>query len=88
MNEEKSIILKCDCHAEAMEITYEPEFKQFWFAYWGYGFTNKKLSFFRRIKWAFKLLITGTLYTDFVILDDDKAKQLADFINENKKQII
>lgn len=88
MIDDSSIILKCECHSEAMEVTYDSEFKQFWFSYWGYGFSNKKVSLFRRLKFAFRLILKGTLHKDFLILDEDKAKQLVDFINQNKKQVL
>ena len=82
---ENDIFLKCDCHGEAMQVSYDDEFKQYWFAYWGYGFTNKKTSLWCRIKYAFMLITKGTLYKDFLILDKDRAQQLANYIKLNNE---
>jgi hypothetical protein len=80
---ENDLFLMCECHAESMQVTYEKEYNEYWFAYWGYGFNNKKSSLWHRIKNAYLLLKTGTLHKDFIILDKDKAQQLADYINKN-----
>jgi hypothetical protein len=83
---DKSIFLKCDCHGEAVEFQYESEYNEYYLAFWGCGFgNNKKHGLLRRIKFAWMLLTKGTLYTDMVVLDEEKARQLADFINETQK---
>lgn len=80
------LFIKCECHGEGIEITRDEELNQYYFAFWGYGFSNtKKYSLWRRLKLAWTLLRKGRLYNDMVILDDTKATQLVEFINKTKK---
>lgn len=80
------LFIKCECHGEGIEITRDDELNQYYLAFWGYGFNNnKKFSFWRRLIFAWMLIIKGTLYNDMVILDDNKATELVDFINKTKK---
>lgn len=82
----RNIFLKCDCHVEAIEMEYDPEYNEYYLAFWGCGFgNNKKHSLKQRIRFAWKLLTKGTLYTDMVVLDATKVNELAKFINETQK---
>lgn len=87
-----NLFLKCDCHGEGIEFEYDEDSKQYYVAFWNQGFNaNKKISLLKRIKFAWQLLTKGHLFTEMVILDDEKANLLADFIknnHEHKKNIL
>jgi hypothetical protein len=73
--QEKSIMVKCDCSSEAIEVQYEPEYKLFYFAYWSQSF-NRPLPFKERIRWMWHLLRTGNPWEDMVMISPEKAKDI------------
>ena len=80
--QEKTIMVKCDCSSEAIEVAYEPEYKLFYFAYWQQGF-SRPISFRERLRWTWYLLVKGKLWSDMVMMSPEKAKEISKFINEN-----
>ena len=81
-SKEKSLMTKCECSSEALEFQYWPEDKQFYVAFWQQGF-HRPLCFRERVRWAWRLLFTGNPWGDMIILSPEKAKEIADFINQN-----
>jgi hypothetical protein len=47
------------------------------------GFDGKKMSIRDRLRWAFHIIINGHPYTDMIILDTDKVKDLNNFLKKN-----
>lgn len=86
MEKDEKIILQCDCHGEIMVATSNKEEKTFDFAFYSYGAYCEAPGLWYRIKYAWNHLRTGKIYSDFIILDTKKAKELADFINSNVKE--
>lgn len=87
MNKDQKVI-QCDCHSEIMLIERESEstgFKGFSFAMYEYGMYNSKPSLWYRLKYALRHIWTGKIYTDYIIIDDKKAAEIADFIKERIK---
>jgi hypothetical protein len=77
------LFVKCECAAEALEITYWDDDKQFFVSFWDIG--RSKVSWVpwkQRLQMIWKILRGKDLYSDMVILDHKRAKQAADFINE------
>lgn len=77
---------KCDCSSHLLEIEryYYTEYdKGFQITTWNLGISTKKLSYLERLRWIWQILIRGTLWTDYVMISDDKAKKLARFIDEH-----
>jgi len=89
-----SKFIKCDCYGHLLEICREKEIidgkvshKNFNLSMWEWGTGNRPLSFRERIRWCWNILRTGSPWADHIILSDDKAKKLAQFIlTEVKKQ--
>lgn len=90
--ENNEIILKCDCSEEILRVEkLVNEFekrdkttiltKEVFFAIYK-NYRNRE-SFFRRLITAFKYIITGTRYSDQIILCDSKVKQLIEFLRED-----
>jgi len=82
--EDKSIMLKCDCSSEAIEVQRWSDEDQFYFAYWQVGF-SRPLCWRERIRWCWNILRNGNPWADSIIVSPSKAKEIADFINQNIK---
>ena len=83
----KSLYIKCDCstHMLQAERYYEDKVdKGFNFAIWYYGIRGT-LTLKERLRWCWKLLTTGNIWADSVIITDEKALELADFIKTELK---
>ena len=84
MENTKEIFIKCDCHAEAIEITYYPDDESFYLAFWDIG--RKKISSLpwkKKISMIWKIIRGKDLYSDMIILNHDRAKDVANFINDS-----
>jgi hypothetical protein len=87
MEKNDEFFLKCDCHAEAIEIQHWKDEQSFYFSFWDYG--RSKISWVpwkKKIGMIWRILKGKDLYADMVILDHTKAKQLADFINKKLEE--
>jgi hypothetical protein len=83
---EESIFLKCDCHAEAIEIHYWKDDEEFYLSFWDIG--RSKVSWIpwrKRFEMIWRILKGKDLYADMVILNKEKAKELVSFINHKLK---
>ena len=81
--QEKSLMVKCECSSESLEVQYWPEDKQFYVTSWQQGFIHRPFSWRERIKWMWHILKTGNPWGDMIILSPTKAKEISDFINKN-----
>ena len=82
---ENNIFVKCDCHSEGVEVTYELEkdgTKEFWLAFYMWGRKGYKLSWGRRFKYIWMVITGQDLYGDMVILDEEKTRELVNFLKE------
>ena len=80
----KSIYFKCSCGSETLQIErnrYDATecHRDFSFCLWYYSIYGT-LSFYERLRWCFRILKTGNPWADTVILTDNDAKNLAEFI--------
>jgi len=85
---------QCDCGAHAIVVEEETEVYQqstgparyrqeFSFAFFEYGHFQQKPGMWHRIKQAWRLLRTGTMFCDMVIMNQDSARKLGEFIIDN-----
>ena len=85
----ESLFLTCDCHSEGVEIQYYHEDNNdcgYYLNFWKYGISQRSYSgWIDRIKFAFKLLINGTLHGDQIILSKKSASKLSDYIIKYKE---
>ena len=75
-------MVECECSAEALEVQYWPDEKQFYVAFWQQGF-NRPLRWRERVQWVWRILFSGCPWGDMVILSPEKAKAVSEFINQN-----
>jgi len=82
---EKNFLAKCECYCSMIEIEKDKETNQYNIALWGHSHGNYSLSIKERIRWCWRMLTTGNLWTDHTILSAEKAKELKDWLEENLK---
>jgi hypothetical protein len=91
MSDAPSIMVKCACHGEAIEITHPTmdagySEDEFWISIWNQGFC-RPLCMRERIRWCWNIFRTGKPWADNIILTPEQAKQIADFINQQNVKL-
>lgn len=84
MEETPTIMEKCTCGSEAIEVQYwkdDPDL-EFYFSYWTEGF-HHPMCWRERLRWCWRVLTTGNPWADRIILNSTQAKRIADFINKH-----
>ena len=71
---------KCDCHSEGILITKFDDEEEMYFSYWRNGINPIKLSFWMRLRLCYLALFKGSYYDDQVILNRQKAIELASWL--------
>src|SRR6056297_2892980 len=88
---EKYIYLDCACGAHAMKVTcwldYHGNDNELYDQEWGFAmfkqeFVNKP-SLWQRLKIAWKVIRTGTMHDDQLLLSTEEAEKLEGFIHRN-----
>jgi len=77
---DKEKFFKCDCHSEGMLVTKFDDEEELYFSYWREGINPIKLSWWIRLKLCWMVLTKGNVYDDQVILNKEKAIELASWI--------
>ena len=81
VDKDKFIFIKCECHGEGLGVDYDKEDGQYYFSYWSAGLSNKHLSWRERIRYCWSALTKGKAFNDEIILSEESAQVLVDFIN-------
>ena len=79
--------IKCDCHGEGILVTKYDDEEEMYFSYWREGINPIKLSWRMRLKLCYLALFKGNFYNDQVILNKEKAMELALWIQEEHDDI-
>ena len=79
--------IKCDCWGEGILITKFDDEEEMYFSYWREGINPIKLSFWMRLKLCYLALFKGSYYDDQVILNKEKAMELALWIQDEHDHI-
>lgn len=80
MKNDKSIFVKCQCYSEGMSIDYDAQDDQYYFAYWKQGMTNQALGWKEKIRHCWNIIKTGKPFNDEVIINQEDANKLSDFL--------
>jgi hypothetical protein len=78
--------IKCACYGHLLEIEHDTEFNQYNLSIWQYGNDVRPLSIKDRIRWIWRLIRTGHLWADEIVLTEAAKKELVDFLNERKNE--
>jgi len=79
--------VKCDCHGEGILVTKYDDEEEMYFSYWREGINPIKLSWWMRLKLCYLALFKGNFYNDQVILNKEKAMELALWIQDEHDDI-
>ena len=77
---DKQKFIQCDCYGEGLLITKFDGEEELYFSYWRQGIDPIKLSWWMRLKLCWMALTKGNYYEDQVILNKEKAIELASWI--------
>ena len=72
--------IKCDCHSEGMLVTKFDDGEEMYFSYWREGINPVKLSWWMRLKLCWMVLTKGNYHDDQIILNKQKAVELASWL--------
>tara|TARA_B100001057_G_scaffold499861_1_gene612183 strand:+ start:773 stop:1108 length:336 start_codon:yes stop_codon:yes gene_type:complete len=83
-----SLFIKCECYSEGIELQYYHEDdtdKGFYVNYWKYGINGRysEVSWWDRIRFAWKLLRKGTLHGDQIILSIKDAHLMKQYLDKH-----
>jgi hypothetical protein len=53
------------------------------FSIWNLSCPTKKLSFKEKIRWILHIIFKGELWSDSIIVTEENAKSISEFINTN-----
>tara|TARA_B100000676_G_C18029507_1_gene817735 strand:+ start:537 stop:872 length:336 start_codon:yes stop_codon:yes gene_type:complete len=81
------LFMKCDCHSEGIEVQYyreDDKDRGFYVNYWKYGIESRysDMGIWDKLKYAWKILRTGTLHGDQVMITVDKAKEFSSYLEK------
>ena len=79
--------IKCDCHGEGILVTKYDDEEEMYFSYWREGMNPIKLSWWMRLKLCYLALFKGNFYGDQVILNKEKAMELALWIQDEHDHV-
>lgn len=80
MDEQKFI--SCDCYSHGIIVERFEDEEEVYLTLFERGIKGRKLSIKERFIWCWKILSTGCPWTDLVILDKNKQKELVEFLTQ------
>lgn len=80
---EKEKFISCDCHSEFIRVSFDEEFKHFDLSIWTQ--TSSKPTWKNKLRWIWRIITQDSPYGDQVILSENKAKELAEYLNNPKE---
>ena len=86
----KSLYTPCDCSSHMLQTEryyINKEDNGFNISAWHYGHNGNIRRWKERIRWCWRILKTGNPWADSIVLTDDRASELSNFIKTelNKK---
>ena len=85
MNTSDKMIIECDCGTHLLRTDYDEELKLFYMSFYTYGNGNLKINIWSRIKYAFKHIFTGRIYSDQMVLNKKESLKLIEFLKEKSE---
>ncbi len=84
----KTKFIKCECHEHVMGLMKFEDEPLVYLQIYEAGFNaNNKLSFWQRLRFCWKTIITGTPYEDQMVLGQNSIRELVDVLNELHEKI-
>ena len=79
-DKDNCIFIKCACEGEGMSVNYDPKDNYYYFSYWSYGLSNRKMSWRQKIRYCWEVLWHGKPFNDELMLTRDQAIRLENFL--------
>ena len=84
--EYRSKFFKCSCYTHCLEVEHDTELDICNISIWHYGHEGDvPLSYKERIRWTWKLITTGNLWADAVVLSPKHRDELIEFLKDRGK---
>lgn len=80
--DKNKIIIECECGTHLLQISFDGDEDMPCFYLAMFEFGSGKMSFWKRLKLAWKFLRTGETYADQMVLHPAEAEKLFDFLEE------
>lgn len=81
---EDSVFLMCDCHSHALYVEKFKDEEEVCISLFEHGYDGKRMTWFERLRWCYRIIIHGHPWTDSVILNTENQTKLKEFLNEYK----
>ena len=84
--DKNSLFIKCHCSCHLLEVQrydYNEEDEGFYVSMWKFQTWREKLTWKERLRWCWNLITKGNLWADNIILTNEKAKEVANYINKH-----
>ena len=78
----KKVYIQCSCYTEGMLVEFDEDDGLYYVSYLGHSRESFVLSWKNRIRFIYRLITKGRIYTDQLILDKDGWKELITFLGE------
>lgn len=75
---EKEKFISCECYSEFVRVAYDKEFDHFDLSIWTQP--SMKPNWKTKLGWIWRIIKHDSPYGDQVILNKDKAKELAEYL--------
>lgn len=75
----EKIIIECECGSHLLQVSSDSEDNTFYFAMYSYGGSHI-YGLARRLKAAWKMITTGKMFSDQIILNHGEAMRLRSFL--------
>lgn len=83
--ETKHQFFDCECHTECIELQPEKEDKRIYFSIYTFGCKDTKTSLKEKLKHIKRIIKFGTPFEDQIVLSNETAKKMAEYILEEIK---
>lgn len=84
-DEDRSIFIKCECHAEGLGVDYDKADDYYYFSYWKCGLSNGRLTWKERLRYCWEVVTKGKAFNDEIMLNQSSVDELINFLLESKR---
>lgn len=81
MKDQDSIFLICDCYEHGLLVEKYNNETEVSLSLFERGLSGRILSWSERLRWCWQIIRYGKPWSDFIILNEEKQKQLKKFLN-------
>jgi hypothetical protein len=79
----------CNCKSESLTISHDKEFKHYEISMWNRSIRwTGKMPFSERLRWCWKILFTGELWNDYMVVDETQAEEISKQFLSHKNRMI